>query len=163
MQKTAIQILSIHDRRDACLAFDLKDVLRALGRHLEQWIWCITELDCIGSRTEAVTQQVKAARGRGVWMHSAEMMKLAGDMDQTIDGEIIAFPKDIDRHSIEARELNVSAFPGSRAELAIRAVDSSFFEVYTKDPEIAHLLRRQFKDIHSEDPTRYFSDACSPE
>jgi hypothetical protein len=153
-----VQVLTIHDHIDSRLAFELKDVLRALDNYVDRWSWCITELDCFGGESEAVCQAVEATHGSGIWLSSTELRKLAAGIAQTIDGQFIAYPKEIDRRTVDPGAA-WGEFPASRAELFIHAVDSTFFEIFVKDPEIAVRLQQTFKDVRVEDPEVYFGES----
>ncbi len=74
----------------------------------------------------------------------------------------MAFPKGTDIADRESTGFNLGAFPTSAAQLAISAIDSSYFDVYAKDPAVAELLRRRFADVREEDADAYF-DAQGPQ
>jgi hypothetical protein len=152
-----IQVLSIHDAKDMQLAVDLKDILRVLTGYLTRWTWCITSLDCQGGECDAVCQAVENA-SPGSWMSSEDLVKFAGGVHQVIEGTFIALPKNIDRESIEPADLDLGEFPSHRAEFAVVVVDGSWFDVFTKDPEIADLLRRSFEDVRDQNPGNFFEE-----
>jgi hypothetical protein len=157
MEQTAVQVVSIHDRQGSILAVDLKQVLQALQPHLGHWTWCVTVLDCLGGDySQAVCKAVEDAGPSGVWLSSQELSRLAEDIRQTIEGEWIALPSSLHREAITAEDLDLGFFPTSRAELALVVVDSSFVEVYAKDPEVITSLRRHFRDVRAQDPALYF-------
>jgi len=157
MQETAVLVLSIHDHQNSVLAFDLKEVLQALGKYSEKWTWCITRLECIGREdSETMCQAVETAGASGIWASWQELVKLADKIDQTIEGELLAFPADIDKRTIAAADLDLGVFPTSKAELAIVVVDSSYFEIYAKDPGIAATIRGHFQEVYVQDPSKYF-------
>jgi hypothetical protein len=158
MPKIAVQVVTIHDKTKSLLAFDLKDLLRALDNYLDCWRWCITDLECFGGESEPMCQAVEASRGAGIWLSSPELLKLAAGTVQTIDGKFIAYPKEIDQRDVDP-DTAWAEFPASRAELFIHAVDSNFFEVFTKDPAIATRLQQSFKDVRLEDPELYFGES----
>jgi hypothetical protein len=155
MKTQDITILSIHPDATQPLAFDLKELLAALKPYCERWIWCVRNLDWLGENSEAVCQQVEAAGLAGLWMSSQDLLGHARGIYQTIEGEFLAFPREVDPRTVNADEVNLGAFPASRAELVIVAVDGGFFEVYAKDPKLLTPLR-QFKDVREEDPGAYF-------
>jgi hypothetical protein len=157
MQQTAVQVISIHDRQGSVLTVDLNQVLAALEPDLGRWTWCVTLLDCMGGEySQAVCEAVERARPSGLWMSSQELLKLAEDIHQTIEGEWIAFPSSIKRDAVTAEDLDLSFFAVSRAELALVVVDSSFVEIYAKDLDVVSRLRRHFKDVRLHDPALYF-------
>jgi hypothetical protein len=156
MQPDAIQVISIHDHQGEFLAFDLKHVLQVLEARLADWAWCLTVLDGVGGEySEAVCRQVERA-GR-LWLSTPELNQLANDIRQTIDAECIGFPAGVDRQKVSDRDVDLGYFPSGRAGLAIVAVDGSYYEVYAKDPELVESLRKHFKEVRLEDPSRYFS------
>ncbi len=157
MPKTAIQVLSIHDHKASLLAFDLKDLLQALNRHFAQSAWCITLLECVGGEAcEEACRTVENSGGAGLWLSGQELVSLANRIDQTIEGEFLAFPGDIDRATVTEQDLDLGHFPNSKAELAIVAVDSSYFEVYARAPDVLATLRQHFQDVRVQDPGSYF-------
>jgi len=157
MPKSAVQVFSIHDHQESLLAFDLKDVLQALNGQFALAAWCITVLECVGGeRCEEACQAVEKSEGAGVWLSWDELVKLANQIDQTIEGEFLAFPREIEKASVTGQDLDLGHFPTSKAELAILAVDSSYFEVYAKNPEVLAALRHCFRDVRLEDPSPFF-------
>jgi len=88
-------------------------------------------------------------------MSYCDLLNQARKVYQTVAGAFLAFPRGLNMKSIAADDLNLRAFPSSRAELAIVAVDGSFFEVFAKDPELLTPLRK-FPDVREENPAAYF-------
>ena len=151
-----VAVISI--RRDAGrpLGLDVKDILAALGPRLDGWLWCVKGLDWLGGdAAEALCRKVDAARPGGVWLASAELRRFAQDVYQTIDGEFYAFPRATDIRAVDPHELHPAAFPSSAAELAILAVDGSYFDVLAKDPQNQEPLRH-LPGARDEDPGKYF-------
>jgi hypothetical protein len=159
-----VSIVSIHDTKNAVLACDLDSVLSALRPYLDRWVWCITALDAAGRPStakvvEEMAQRVARAGRFGFWLTSQELTTLAGQIAQTVDGTLLAFPAGTARTRRDEATLHLAAFPGSDAELAIQVVDSSFLEIYAKDHEIPSVLRQHFQDVREEDPHTYFGAA----
>ncbi len=138
----SVQIHSIHDRNGGLLAFDLKDILEALKPLLHRWTWHVGNL-------ETVSNAVPITEPEGKWLSSRELTAFANAIAQTIDGTFIAYPKEHRTRGASVGDLDELeiAFPTSLAELMIVATDSSYFEVYAKDPKVTELLRRRFKDV----------------
>jgi hypothetical protein len=158
MPKTAIHIISIHDADDDFLGFDLPDVLQALADRTAEWSWYVTEFDAIGGGgCKQLCAAVQTAAGSGVWLSSAEMVRMAADIRQTIDATLFAFPRNTAPAAVDLRTV-VESFPESMAELGIRAIDSTLFEVYAKEPEVVALLKQRFRDVRDEDPRLYFGE-----
>lgn len=149
---SSVQVHSIHDRNGGLLAFDLKDILEALEPLLHRWTWHVGNM-------ETVSNAVPIAEPEGQWLSSRELTDFANAIAQTIDGTFIAYPKEHGTRGVsevgDLDELEI-AFPTSLAELMIVAVDSSYFEVYAKDPKVTELLRRRFTDVREKDPNVYF-------
>jgi hypothetical protein len=155
MKTQNVSIVSIHPDSAQPLALDLKDVLLALKPCWPLWIWCVRYVDWLGEGSEAFSRDVEEAGSAGLWLTSQELYCHASGIYQTIEGEFIAFPCEVDPSAITANELNLRTFPTSRVELAIVAVDGRFFDVYAKDPEQLAALRR-LGDVRDEDPSLYF-------
>jgi len=85
-----------------------------------------------------------------------QLVQWAAQIQQTNDGEFIAFSSDIERATITDEDLDLGQFPTSKAQLAVLAIDSTYFEVYAKDPDVLVALRRSFRDVRLEDPSPYF-------
>jgi hypothetical protein len=151
----SIAIVSLHPDPDKPLAFDLKEILAALGPQLQSWIWCVRNLDWLGENADAICETVEAAAPGGIWLKSDDLLKRARGVYQTIEGELLAFPCEIDPKTVPVQELSLRAFPGGRAELAIVAVDGGFFEVYAKDAEVIGGLK-SFCEVRDENPDNYF-------
>jgi hypothetical protein len=143
----SLQVLSIHDRARPVLAFELKDTLRALQPMLERWRWFIYGL-------ETMNPLPVAEQAEGSWLSSSDLTRVAGDIVQTIEGTFIAFPLSLD--GIALLECTRAAFPTSRAELMVIALDSSCFEIYAKDPQVRNLLKQHFHDVRDENAQSYF-------
>src|SRR5881275_699330 len=108
MPPTTAQILSIHDHRGASLAFDLKDVLRAVEEYGSRWVWCMTLLDAVGGENvQAACRAVEASGDDGVWLSWQELNGLAAQIEQTIEGEWIAFPQEERGHQLVAEDLDL--------------------------------------------------------
>jgi hypothetical protein len=155
MKTQNVSIVSIHPDPARPLALDLKDLLIALKPDWNQWIWCVRNLDWLGADSELVCRDVEAAGPAGLWLTSEELYSHASGVYQTIEGDFLAFPREVDPIAVNGAELDLGAFPVSRAELAIVAVDGSFFDAYAKDSEVLAVLR-QFGSVRDENPSLYF-------
>jgi hypothetical protein len=150
-----VAVISIHPDPGQPLGLDLKEILAALEPHLQRWIWCVRNLDWLGNESEPVCRRVESAGPRGLWMTSKELLSCASGIHQTVEGDFLAFPRELQAKAVKDDELNLRAFPSSRAELAIVAVDGGFFEVYAKEPELLTRLRH-FQHVRDENPSLYF-------
>ncbi|HET8670695.1 MAG TPA: hypothetical protein VFM05_08745 [Candidatus Saccharimonadales bacterium] len=93
MSETQVYVLSIHDRslNGGYLAFDLKDVLESLAGLVLQSSWCVLELDAFGDNVEPFCRSVEARMGRGIWVSGEDLIDLSKRIEQTIDGQFLAF------------------------------------------------------------------------
>jgi hypothetical protein len=155
MHTQQISVVSVHPDPAEPLAVDLKDLLAAFAPHLDQWIWCVRNLDWLGQDAEKLCGEVEAAGPAGLWISSQDLRQQAGGVHQTIEGEFLAFPRGIDPGTVDAAELNLATFSWNRAELGIVAVDGGFFDVLVKDPALLRCLKG-FRDVRAEDPGNYF-------
>jgi hypothetical protein len=145
-------VLSIRDHVTNTLSFDLRDILAALGERALAWQRCVLydfEAYGPGERLVAITDAIWRARPGGIWLTAPELVRLAHDIDQTIDGEFQAFPSGLAVSTIPGDELHAS-FLQSRAELVIRAVDSTWFDVYAKHREDVERIQARFSDVQVE-------------
>src|SRR5207302_4007342 len=123
MGQESVQILSIHDHKQSVLAFDLKEVLQALNARFARCVWIIRNLDCFGGEAcEETCRAVENSGGAGVWMSWEELVQLAAQIQQTIDGEFLAFSSDIERATITDEDLDLGQFPTSNAQSAVLAI-----------------------------------------
>ena len=153
MKTQNVSIVSIHPDPAKPLELDVKHILAALGPHLQQWTWCVRNLDWLGENAEAICKRVEAAAPKGLRITSPELLEAARGVYQTIEGEFIAFPRDLDALEVDLQG-GVGSFPTSKADFAIVAVDGSFFVIYAKDPDILVSLRG-IGDIREEDVSLY--------
>lgn len=153
-----VYVLSIHDEESdrPVLAVDLKHILAALRTVAGDWMFWINGLDATGTGAELLRSRIAAASGRGIWLSLDELQACADAIEQTIEGVVLAFPKDTAPTTVSAEDLEVSSFPRSRAVCAIIAVDSSYFEVYAKDGAVVEHIRSTFHSVVEHDPIDYF-------
>lgn len=114
-----------HDERGR-LVFDLIDILKSLGDEATRLRWSVRNAEVTGHRAE----ELHRLSDLGIEVGGPEVLKLASEVTQTIDGEFIG-------------RLEVSHDP----EIVIRAVDSSYFDVLFHDPRILQMLRRRFRSV----------------
>jgi hypothetical protein len=149
MPESAV-VLSIREYDSGhVLAFDLRDILEALGERVLAWQWCVLydfEAYGPGEGLVAMTEAIWRARPGGIWLTAPELARLAQDIDQTIDGEFQAFPSGLAVSTVPVDELH-APFLQSRAELVIRAVDSTLFRVYAKHRDDVARLQARFSDV----------------
>jgi formylmethanofuran dehydrogenase subunit E len=139
-------IVSIHDRHPAgYLAFDVIDIIDAILPKVSSYYWIALDVDWIGGSIR-----------EGETMTTFELKLCLANVVQIIDGIFLGYNTlcpELDRGKAAK---DYAHFPDSDADIAIVAVDGSFFEVYTKDAEIIRLLRDRFVDVREEDVSNYF-------
>jgi hypothetical protein len=138
-------VLSIKDMApQGCLAFDLSDILECLMPTIGSYVWVAFGIDCLGQSFVA----------EGEWLTSGNLLERSKSTQQTIDGTFLAYKDRIDLAT--ARRDYEHSFVDSDAVLAILAVDSTLFEVYTKIAAHIPLLRSRFLDVVEQDPNEFF-------
>jgi hypothetical protein len=106
------------------LNFDLAEILVAIGDGARSSEWLIGDLDCFGeSHAEFV-----AAYEAALPISGERLLDLAQRISQIIDGEFAA-----------------QAGPAAEPWLVIKAIDSSWWEVWTDDEHTRASLRRRFR------------------
>jgi hypothetical protein len=156
MKTRELSVISLHPDPSNPLGLDLKQIISALDREIEDWVWCVKHLDWLGENGESLCQAVEAAGAGGFWIDSPVLLQEVAGIYQTIEGEFIAFPRTIDRRQLGLLDLSLSSFPASRAVVAIVAVDGCYFDVYSKDSKTTGRLYERFPDARVEDPKLYF-------
>jgi Protein of unknown function (DUF2691) len=143
-------LLALHDHGPTlALSFDLRDILAALGEHALGWQWCVlSDFEAYGSGEGlvALTEAIWRAQPGGIWLSAPAFARLAQAIDQTIDGEFQAFPSALAVSTVSLDELH-APFLQCRADLVIRAVDSTCFEVYAKHREDVERIQAHFSDV----------------
>lgn len=133
LRESGVARLTIHDLDDrGILAFDMRDLLRALAPPSLEARWTITTPDdepfeatgAGGFRLEELAEVSSQITGD-------ELLAIADDTVQVIWGDFVAVLPD-DPH---------------REWLTIRAIDSSFFEVETSDERSIAAVRSRFRDV----------------
>jgi hypothetical protein len=107
------------------LAFDLPEVLGALGEKAQSWVWRGRDIQYVSrdERDVAVIQELAAGRA----LAGADLIAGLEQLLQIIDGEF------------EATE------PGEQVPaVVIRAVDSSWWEVLSDDAAVLAAIRQRF-------------------
>lgn len=139
--------LSIHDMQDGGLAFDLQEVLEALGAPAcEAWwrarprVWYVTEEN---SPVPALYSEERP----GPWTRGTDLLEASAHVRQVIDGVL------------ESVQGEPPASDGALTPwVVVRAVDSSWWEVYSADEDALRRVRARFRDIRapvltSDDPS----------
>jgi hypothetical protein len=139
-------VVSIHDMTPkGFLSFDLVQIVEALRNEVQNYFWIVEDIEC--------TDRMPAT---GVVLSFQELVDLVNKVGQTINATILGYAS-MDHATQEQRAgTRLRDFPKSLTRVAILAVDSSYFEVFSKDSRITDLIRRAFHDVRVEDPKAYF-------
>jgi len=116
-----------HSQTDNALAFDVVDILRAIGPQAEQSIWKIDGLECFGDAAE----NLHAISDNGDTVDGEKLICLTSRVSQTIDGEILGYRGDTDE----------------QPWIIVRAVDGTSFDVECADPVVLDRLRQRFNTV----------------
>lgn len=145
---SSIKVLSIHDTDEpGCLSFDLVDILQAIEVSVQQYVWLVAEIECTGASVPTRTV-----------ISFEQLIQHARHIGQMINGAIVGWPANAILGGDFDLMTQIRHFPGSQAMIAIVAVDSSFFEIVSKDQFIVKQIENAFHDVRTEDPTHYFTD-----
>jgi hypothetical protein len=127
--------VTIHDTRDRVLAVDLVDILRLAGSNAQSSSWRCRNVECIGDLAE----ELHRASENGSVLTGPELIRVAGGVEQIIDGHF------------EAYRLGESV-----PWLVVRAIDSSEYVVITQEERWLARIRERFRDVRdSPDDTAY--------
>lgn len=124
--------LTIHDLDGGALAFDLRDVIRALAPVSLAATWKITSPNESSFEATGVGGlRLEALAEASVRIVGAELLAIADDTVQVVWGEFVGM------------------LPGDahREWLTIRAFDSSFYEVETLDDAAIEKVKSRFSDV----------------
>ena len=117
-----MHFVEIHDSNGGfALAFDLIDILRAIGGKALTSRWIVDGVECVGSSAE----ELHRCSDSGEAIDGKELWRMASDISQTIDGRFSAFEGD-----------------SEQPWLQISAIDSSYFEVGSTDEGICTEIAR---------------------
>jgi hypothetical protein len=111
------------------LAVDLQHILDLFGERTIQSRWRASEVWATGRETgEAAAELERLADGQ-TFIPGEHLSRIAHDLVQVIDGEFTAF------------ESSDSPW------IIIRAVDSSFYEVFSTEPAVLDRVRASFQKV----------------
>jgi hypothetical protein len=155
------RVLSISDKRpNGGLNFDLKDVLGVLGPAIQEYWWLVTEFDCFGPGYD-LALKVNATNGSGLVLSGTELMEVAEHMRQTLDATLLAIPTRLATSEDSVRRLTSADVTFADVPIAIMAIDTSFYEVFTRREGDEERLRSRFRDVREGDPSFYIPTPAS--
>jgi len=121
----------IHDMQErGFLAVDLKHVLDLFGERTIQSRWRASEVWATGQETAEAARELEALADGQTFITGEHLSRLAHRLIQVIDGEFSAFERSSDSPWI-----------------IIRAVDSSFYEVFSTEPAVLDTIRSSFQKV----------------
>lgn len=116
------------DPERGCLRFDLIDILNLIPDAVRKSRWRLFQLECTGESAQALSTMSEAGDsidGQALW-------NLVQKLDQVIDGVLEGY------------------FPGENAPwIRIRAVDSTAFDVESREENLLELIRKKFQSVTS--------------
>ncbi|TAN44358.1 MAG: hypothetical protein EPN22_07690 [Nitrospirae bacterium] len=112
------------------LEFDLVDILFVLGMRALRSLWKISNLEYVTDRGRTMDEVFGSDQDKDYYMDGKEFIAASRYVFQVIDGEFEATDTSQDR-------------PWA----VIRAVDSSWWEVYTDDPAVFENIRLRFRNV----------------
>jgi len=126
-----VQVVIIRDGAEpggsGCLEFDLPEILAALGERVANSRWRCAGLQYTSRDEQDIPGLEEAATsGQAVW--GSALTRGIGQLLQVIDGDFEA----LDEHN--------------RCWAIVRAVDSSWWEVWSDDPSDLSAVRMRFKN-----------------
>ena len=86
-----------------------------------------------------------------------ELIAACQKFEQTLEATIMGIPEKAYAPEVLKAISDFARFPESPVELIIRAIDSSFFEVITKNYDHVESLKGCFKDAGAKESTSYFA------
>jgi hypothetical protein len=143
-----MQGMSIRDLSDSRPAFDLRDLLEALGpTALTAWWRCRTPVWYI-AKEDVTIDALEWRDGEAEWVRGSQLLKETQALHQVVDGVI------------ESVRSEVPPVNGSLSSwVVLRAVDSSWWELYSDDSTVLAAVRDRFGDVR--DPTYTADDPAT--
>ena len=141
----AVEIHDLDERN--VLAFDLGELLEALGARVAALDWLVVDFDPVTDDAAVETLARRVYDEGRVRLTSRELRAIAGRTRQTIDGLFIGFASDAASDLLN----DLNQFASSPAAVAIKAVDSTFWVVITKAMDDIASMRARFSDVRDAD------------
>jgi hypothetical protein len=120
------------DPERGCLRFDLIDILNLIPDAVVKSQWRLFQLECTGESAQVlatISDAGDSIDGEALW-------NLVKKLDQVIDGVLEGY------------------FPGENAPwIRIRAVDSTAFDVESREENVLDLIRQKFENVTSYPPS----------
>jgi hypothetical protein len=135
-RRPVMATLRIYDLEQGALALDLRHILDLLGGGAGSAVWTVSAVPCArGEQAFDATgpggEQLERAALSGLPVSGRELCAMAKETRQVIWGAFAAASPDT---------------PGE-AWLTIRAIDSTFWEITTRDETVLNAVRLAFADV----------------
>ena len=108
------------------LTFDLRDLLNLVRSEAIGMSWAVSDVECSGARSAELQELAE----RGVHISGRELVALANEIDQVVDGEFRAYEEG-----------------QSTPTLVFRAVDSSAWDVAAECEHLLDVFRGHFASV----------------
>lgn len=129
-EERGMEAIRIYKRRSygdsQILAVDLIDILRLKEANVRASWWRLANVECVGPLADEFMQ----LGDEEATVSGEELLRLAAGVDQVIEGDFEAY------------------WPGEAAPwLVVHAVDSTFYEIITKDRDLLNQLKARFHTV----------------
>jgi hypothetical protein len=118
--------ITIKDKKDHFLTFDLRDILNIIGDPALTSTWKLSDVEANGNTAEKLHE----INDKGSAISGYDLLSLSIDLTQFIDGNFEAFRNE-----------------ENSPWLVIRAIDSTEFDVETDDDQILQKVRQSFTNV----------------
>jgi hypothetical protein len=149
--------LSIHDKVGSGRHVDIREIVAAMGDFIDDYIWALAFLDCMGEGTDEICNRLNMAAQQGsvIVLTAEELRSLVRSITQTVDATIFGVPLGETGPHEAVRMAQSGRFLQSRAVILIYVADNSLYAVVTKEQRHIDALRANFTDVRDEDPTDF--------
>jgi hypothetical protein len=151
-------LVTIHTTETINPDLDLYPILDTLGADfVTGLIWGVEHIDCTGPEAQDLCNAVVASPKRRILMSGNHLLQIAPKFMQVIEGYFAGYSSERDATDFLESDWYSVPFAESRAQIAIRVQDGSWFEVYLRDKALGERLARSFKGVQWEDPANYLT------
>ncbi len=152
---SGVFVLSIYSSEDKFV--DLRDLLVALGQEtVTQLFWGIGWLDWFGEVDATnFNNELEHGRVRRIVKSGTRLMELSQHVWQTLEGVFVGYPSEGAAAEFLQADWSLTRFARSSAQVAIKAVDGSYFDIYLRSSAMMDHLTRVFKRVQRQDPANF--------
>jgi hypothetical protein len=132
-RETIMRGITILDRDErGAVAVELRELLQLVGPAASESDWELKDVECVGGSAAVDCHRLSNSGQR---ISGDQLIRLAAEVDQFIDGQFEAYRKN-----------------ATKPWLIIRAVDSSAYDVESEDPRLLQRIQEAFRNV-AEIPT----------